>query len=412
MTIRIPIECSICHTKYILRCQCDHVMNMGEAPIRVGCKNCRKIIRGKIGAEKYSFEEEQIVNSDSLFDPAESIGVSTELPITKGLYYQPTSIALLGPYMELLSYFDQTKIKNHSLRINSLVNDLIPSLPKIENLYNVSKSGNISAFNQYAEKEFSMKREENVTSDLEMIDGVINLIGHVFSVIKSKEYQVKYTNACILPLMDTLSNTSTQTLKLMRTEIETKVLLENEVSTGINLCINFLKRITSLYPLMLLLENEDFTEEHNGELFLSTTEYGEIKTLFADNFEFLSRMSILIVGLQNIKDRNDYNQFPTSCDFAKYVEMDNGLKNKQIPNYPNLDKYYLRTLDNQIRNGINHVKTDYDSFTQIIKYYPFAKRPTDFLQISLIDFSFIILQQNIKVYESLCVLADFLSKTK
>lgn len=50
MTITFIVECDVCHHKYVLKCQCDHVMNHGSMPIRVGCKT----VAIYFAASKYS----------------------------------------------------------------------------------------------------------------------------------------------------------------------------------------------------------------------------------------------------------------------------------------------------------------------------------------------------------------------
>lgn len=97
-------------------------------------------------------------------------------------------------------------------------------------------------------------------------------------------------------------------------------------------------------------------------------------------------------------------------NLIKYCELENGIKNKQIIKIQILNDYYLRSLDNQIRNGINHVKTNYKADKQIITFYPSVKDPTVSFDLSLIDFCFITLQQSLKVFDSLLILMLFMYK--
>ena len=88
--------------------------------------------------------------------------------------------------------------------------------------------------------------------------------------------------------------------------------------------------------------------------------------------------------------------------------LDNGKKKEKIELHPFLSAYFLKTIDNQIRNGIGHLKTTYDPIQQLITYYPFKGSNTHVSKtIYLIDFCFIIYQQTLKVLDSLIVLNHF-----
>lgn len=414
MTLRIIVECHMCHTRYILKCQRDYSMNEGDAPIRIGCKNCGHTIRGKIGISGIIFDEDRFIDDNLLMNEADCIGISAELPIVKDLFYFKTQIFSSGPYMALLPSFTFEQIGTHSIRIKYLVNFSTHELVKLKNIYSVAKRGNADAFNTYAKKEFGMSEGSEVNS-IDMYTDVLAILGQVFKIIVSLEYHNIFTQTSILPIINAIKSSSTVKLENLRMEIEENVSLEDEFTKGLDLCFSFLDKLTSFYPVMLLLNMDDFSKEFKDKCYLSTTEYDDVKHLFAENFEFLSRMSVLFVGIDNMKERSDYDAFPMSplsWNLAKYRDLDNGQKNKILVNFPVLDKYFARTLDNQIRNGINHEKIQYDSVSQIITYNPFIKRPKDSKDIALIDFCFIILQQSIKVYESICVLDAFLRKTR
>jgi hypothetical protein len=113
--------------------------------------------------------------------------------------------------------------------------------------------------------------------------------------------------------------------------------------------------------------------------------------------------------LLNLEKNNDFNNFGTITECSNlsiYCNRDNGIKKEIIKKEPVLNDYFLNTLNSQIRNGIGHLKTNFNPKTQIIKYFPY-KDPTKkdtFKEIFLIDFAFIIFQQSLKIQNSLRII--------
>ena len=121
---------------------------------------------------------------------------------------------------------------------------------------------------------------------------------------------------------------------------------------------------------------------------------------------------MLFVGLENLKTRGDYNKLDTKKPLADYCKKTNGKKSEYISTHSWLKDYYLRTLDNKIRNGIDHAKTKYNAYSQIVEYYPNVNKPNEKQEIALVDFTFIILQQAIKLVESLHLTMIVLNRVK
>lgn len=85
-------------------------------------------------------------------------------------------------------------------------------------------------------------------------------------------------------------------------------------------------------------------------------------------------------------------------NLIKYCELENGIKNKQIIKIQILNDYYLRSLDNQIRNGNNHVKTNYKADEQIITFYPSvkeAKSPHNCIKLAQSRFDILIIPNSL-----------------
>lgn len=399
MTISFIVECDVCHHKYVFKCQCDHVMNHGSMPIRVGCKNCGNMLSGEISAHSLIMTKGIKHESKNLMEPYPYVGVSAELPICADCYF--TNGQLLNNYICLPSYIKDISINNHSRRMSSLADRMSQTLEDLKTLYSIYCNGNICVFSKYAEEKFGKDKNEAINSKSDMQRWFVYNFMQLFSVIVSKAYCLQFAKPFVEELDKVVANADANMLTNLLTAIYDKMNVESDIDESIKVLMDFVEKIVNFFPLMLLLDEGDFSSSYRDKLFLSTTEYKDVKNLYAEMFELLSRWSMLLIGLENQKMRGDYDKLKTMKPLADYCKLTNGKKSEYIASNSWLKDYYLRTLDNKIRNGIDHSKTKYNAYTQILEYYPNVNKPNEKQEIALVDFTFIILQQAIKLVESL-----------
>lgn len=408
MTFSFIVECNVCHAKYVFKCQCDHVMNHGSMPIRIGCKNCGNILRGEISAQDIVMTKGIKHKSENWMESYPHVGVSTELPICVDCYF--TSGQLVNNYMCLPSYVKDASMHNHSKRMHFLADGMNQTLDDLKTLYNIYCNGNISVFSAYAEERFGKNKTETINSKDDMQRVFFNLLIQLFHIIVSKAYYSKFTKPFVEKLDGVVGNTDVKTLEDLFTAISDKMNIENDIDESIKVLMDFVGKMANFFPLMLLLDEGDFSTLYRGKLYLSTVDYTEVKSFYAEAFELLSRWSIFWVGLENIEKRGDYDKLVTIKSLSDFCKLTNGKKSEYISNHSWLKDYYLCTIDNKIRNGIDHVKTNYDAHSQIIEYYPNVNKPNEKMEIALVDFTFIILQQMIKLVESLHLVIMILNR--
>lgn len=408
MTISFIVECDVCHAKYVFKCQCDHVMNHGSMPIRVGCKNCGNMLHGEISAHDIVMTKGIKQDPKSLMEPYPYVGVSTELPICADCYF--TEGQLLKNFLCLLSYVSDVNIRHHSRRMSILADGMSHTLEDLKTLYNIYCNGNISVFSAYAEEKFGKDKNEVIKDKGDMQRGFVNVFMQLFSVIIPKAYYSKFTKPFVEELDKVVSNADESTLKALLKVVSGNMNIERDIDESIKVLMDFVERLANFFPVMLLLDEGDFSNTYCGKLYLSTADYAEVKNLYAELFELLSRWSMLLVGLENLKVRGDYDKLNTMKPLADFCKMTNGNKSEYIAANSWLKGYYMRTIDNKIRNGIDHAKTKYNSHTQILEYYPNVRKPDEKQEIALVDFTFIILQQAIKLAESLFLVMRVLSR--
>ena len=173
----------------------------------------------------------------------------------------------------------------------------------------------------------------------------------------------------------------------------------------------------SFLPIILLSYKNVFEKLYGDDLDITTFDFVELKHLFIEQFEYLSRISSLYFGLINLTNNGDFNNFGSINDcnnLSTYCAKDNGIKKEIIKKEPTLNSYFLNTLNSQIRNGIGHLKTKYDPKTQIIRYYPYKTpdKKDDYKEIYLIDFAFLVYQQTLKTHDSLRIITKLFDLIK
>ena len=338
--------------------------------------------------------------------PYPSVGISLELPIVKECYFQTGMI--VNNVLWVPTYVGQEPIERHGRKMKALESVYFPKFAELNTLYNIKTGGNYDVFNQYAKEHFNRDETDVTDTPNKMRLGFVNLYEQLFKHIRSHSYTTQFCNTYLDKLMTEVRGLTTQERADINTLVESYMDIERDFDEAIKVLLNFWNKRAHFYPVMLLLETGSFTKEYAGELYLSTVDYEEIKELYANLFELLSRFSMYMVALENKQLRGDFNLLSDGKPLSTYCSKTNGKKSEFIDASSTLSGYYLRTLDNKIRNGIDHAKTICDGRTQIISYYPNIKDPQDKREIALIDFTYIILQQAMKLSESMIVLSSFL----
>jgi hypothetical protein len=105
---------------------------------------------------------------------------------------------------------------------------------------------------------------------------------------------------------------------------------------------------------------------------VSALEFNDAKDLFKDMTEIMSRLLVLVAGMNNLNRRGDHNLFAPAknapANLKAYVDLPLGFKLQQIdqPWY----RVNVDAIDNRLRNSIAHYKAEYNEITQELVYYP------------------------------------------
>jgi hypothetical protein len=412
MTISGIIICSTCGHKIRLRHQVGYVY---PAIVKIACNQCGKLIKGHVRRADPAFDFPNETVSKNYEETSQTVSISTELPIALKLSNIPT-MAALTPFLGIGIIISYEKIKEYENRIREFIKLYDPKYQRLQTCFELFESRNWEYYLIETKKYFI----ENLSLDIKTFEECSTVVKEVnkdfFKNLETEYYQTNFNQKLHTETINKVS-TKVPELKNLRTLIETYINLETEFVKGVKLIDSFLNNIKSFFPLVALSYTNDYTKEYLNEIGLTTFEFLDLKEMYIEHFEYLSRISSLYFGLINLAERNDFNDFGTIRDcnqLTAYFAKDNGIKKEIVKKHPVLNDYFIDTLNSQIRNGIGHLKTIYEPKTQLIKYYPYKDpaRMNTHKEIYLIDFANQVYEQALKVRDSLEILCKFVNLTK
>lgn len=102
---------------------------------------------------------------------------------------------------------------------------------------------------------------------------------------------------------------------------------------------------------------------------LSTCSFLDISKFYLDTFEVLAECCEIVVGLDNIDNRANYNTFTNSLDMLKFRQQKKGNRIKFLSANEFFSKTFnLNSNSNDLRNAIGHNNYKYDGIMQKIEY--------------------------------------------
>jgi hypothetical protein len=140
-------------------------------------------------------------------------------------------------------------------------------------------------------------------------------------------------------------------------------------------CLELYPRIIDIELMLrpaLFLDFDRHYEHQAVPYRVSAHEFNDAKDLFKDITEVISRLMILVAGINNLKKRASHNAFAPGKDVPKdlndFANFPLGRKLSHIDDsWYHIDK---AVLDNHLRNSVAHYKAEYNEITQEINYYP------------------------------------------
>lgn len=388
MVIGGTIKCKICQEEIWLKIQIGKVE---KANLRIACPNCATVLRGKYQTANPQIEFENAVFSDDIGDLSNQIvATSTELPI----FNETVNTKNIGltPYMGFVGRYGLKMLPKALENYIAFRNKWKKEGSNLQDLVNLSVNRNYDLAQKFIKSNFINGLSETLDKDFETTSHLINQVLLEFSkMIAPGKYKPYYQDRLLIK--KTLKKIETDNAKINSVlgSVSPYIDIEKEYNNALKLIISFLLKFESFMPVVILSYADGFDKEFKDEFSITTFEYEEIKDLYVDLFELLSRISLLYVAIYNYGHYGSVDDFRgvTNCsNLEGYFKLSNGRRKDVIAEMPDLQRYFRFLLDSQLRNGIGHFKTEYDTINQVIKYYPYndQRRMNRHKEKYLIDF--------------------------
>lgn len=369
MTHNIFVKCDICDSVLDLKWQVGY---LPKSKIIVSCGKCKSTIKGTLYTDNENIKIKYDIENAKEIPPTEDFKCDFIVPISGELITEKMKLGYrqyeATPFMHLVTlvgienfslyqkrFLDGIDIienqKNTCDRINELYfNKQFAFLKKYlkDNLNVKVKHGNfneiltekykreISFFSSFLNFERYNKKREMISKYLKKIQGANKI-----------QYQ---------KLIEYFSN-----------DIDK---FEKRLFDVINIFINTYE---SFIPVILLeYVNKNLIEEISSKYAITTVYFEDIRSMYLRIYENIMEVSSLLIGLDNIMYRNNYQKIDASIisgktNIEQYIKMSKGNKVK----YTVTDEIFnsiIPVFDKDIRNAIGHEDIEYDIFNQKLKY--------------------------------------------
>ncbi|MFD1292621.1 hypothetical protein ACFQ5N_02125 [Lutibacter holmesii] len=399
MTFRFPIQCKICNFKSLVKVQAGY---LEKVQVRIGCPGCGSLFKGELTQVapnvNLSFDNAEHTDEESLPRDVPVIPLSTELPIPKQSTESiggSTGITL-NPFMALGSILPYKKIALFQGKYLAFADFRDANIDHLENIIMLFQNKKWNLVISESKNHFGNHIPELKKNFSEDINSCYFIISEIFKyfILNTipKNYEDSYTIRLLFRNTINRCQNDKENLVRLKNTLNQFFDVGREFVNACKLLVQFIKNTPSYVPV-IGLSYIGFAEEFEDKFGITTFSFDDLKDNYKDSFELLARSSILYIGFSNYSSNRDENNFSgiSNCNtLNQFYNLNNGLKKQVIEQYPYLKNYYRFLLNSQIRNAIGHAKTEFFTYEQLIKYYPYTdlRKINRFKQMSLTDFAY------------------------
>ena len=368
MNINFTIRCETCGEPTNIRLG---ISNRKEQPIQFSCQTCHasiEIILGKKGTELKGAKE---VRPPLPFDGATNfVDLHLDFPVSFDKYVMGNT-----PFMQAYERVSFEDMGIHGARLRTLdeTADDRPAAALIIKLYLNEKW---TPFKTNIERRFKIRIGSDKLEDRNAaLYTMLSQVMAPFAFPGQDSEAIELYNKTLLKLR---AHHWEATQAFMK-EVMDKSFLKNIQKDCLEIYPKIMDAEIPLRPALFL----DFDEEWKNNpiaMRVSHATFDMYKDVYKDISEILSRLLILMAGVNNLLKRGDHNAFKPEIGKAKsgkdftpkslqvFADVPFGNKLDYI------DDSWYELLDgsanNKLRNAIAHYKTDYNAATQTVTYFP------------------------------------------
>lgn len=358
------VECAECGNSFTCRIG---LSNRRIQQFSISCKECDSLSFIEV-SDKQEIKKIGLNNSKKL--PSYHIDLHLDFPV-----FEHESHPLISPFMMSNLMAGNSNILKHAYNIKSLnvISDNITDIKNTLNFYLKKK------FKIFTRKTTEYLEIESPAIVVNKIHAEILLFKYIFEIIEpfSDSDEVNKSIDKYKKTIDNLSSNCSIGLEKFIKEIKNTSFIDININDTLKIYKQILEKEVIFRPSLFI--DFDTSYEKNALPYrLSTKEFEYISDLFKDISEVLSRQLTIIAGINNLSKRGDHNVFKVVLSkrgkslepksLKDFSNLDFGKKIEYIDSswFPISDKI----ADNQLRNSTAHYKWEYDSSSQVIKYFP------------------------------------------
>ena len=201
-----------------------------------------------------------------------------------------------------------------------------------------------------------------------------------------------YTNMANKLMLGKEINETVKFIEFIETKINTKELSEKIIEIY-DRWINEFEKYMSVIILSVVNKTDQIDKEIYG---ISTINFKDMRTFYADSYELILEMITLPVGLNNIIERKNYDCFTTDSKINNFKTFFNNTKCQRLEALKDDEEFskYLN-INNNVRNSIAHFDYKINNETQLITFYDKYKSSEKIIEMYLFDFA-LLCYENIK----------------
>lgn len=231
-----------------------------------------------------------------------------------------------------------------------------------------------------------------IKNDLDAEIALHQLITMGMNYIMPPNTLKEYTDMANKLMLGKEINETIKFIEFIETKINTKELSEKIIEIY-DRWINDFEKYMSVIILSVVNKIDQIDKEKYG---ISTINFKDMRTFYADSYELILEMITLPVGLNNIIERKNYDCFPANSKINNFKTFFNNTKYQRLDALKDDEEFskYLN-INNNVRNSIAHFDYKINNETQLITFYDKYKSSEKLIEMYLFDFA-LLCYENIK----------------
>lgn len=384
------VKCNFCNEKILLRFQIGYF----NIPFDFSCPNCDVSIHGikKINKNNLIISNAKEISEE--INNARFYGnFSTEFLNKKVSKFNCLEDIInngTSPFMNTTMMFeDYKKCQNIMEKMGKFLRFKESFLNKINPLHELFFNKKIDLIEKPL-LEFS----ENyiIKNELDAEIALHQLITMGMNHIMPSNTLKEYTDIANKLMLGKEINEIINFFEFVETKINIKELSEKIIQIY-DRWINDFEKYMAVIILSIANKADQIDKEKYG---ISTTNFKDMRTFYADSYELILEMITFPVGLNNIIKRRNYDCFPNDLKINNFKAFFDSTKYQRIEALKTDEEFskYLN-INNNVRNSIAHFDYKINNETQLITFYDKYKSSENIIEMYLFDFA-LLCYENIK----------------